>query len=424
MEAQSDPCVHATSCRLPLTIQHICARHELTFGQTINLVASENILSPYVRRLLASDFAHRYLIPPASMRPRDIWDYPNQKYTRRLERHASRLACRIYHAGYADLRPLSGNQIIFILLSALLSPGKRLYSVPADCGGHFTTRHVCRALGIEHCFIPYDKIRARVDLDTFADRCKTAPPDLVFLDASMILFPYPLKDIRSILPQSTIISYDASHTFGLIGGGAFQAPLKEGADVLHGSTHKSLFGPQKGMILTSNVVHSEPAKSIFDIVTPLFVSNAHVHHIAALGGALEELMEYGAQYARAVIANAQLLGHSIYNSGVDVFHINGVFTNSHQIFICIGDKTEAFMTMQALEAVGIHVNATRVPFTDRFGMRLGLSEATRRGCGETEMRILGELITDVILKRKPIDHIKNQVKSLSRALNLVRYGFD
>lgn len=113
---------------LSRTMQILTA-HEKRFRHTINLVASENLLSPAARWAMSSDLAHRYCIPPADRRPPAIWDYPNQKYTRQIEAEAERLAAHALGGEGADVRPLSGNNGAYILIQALVEPGGRIASV-------------------------------------------------------------------------------------------------------------------------------------------------------------------------------------------------------------------------------------------------------------------------------------------------------
>lgn len=389
--------------------------------QTINLVASENILSPDAQRALASDFAHRYCLPPD--KPDTIWDYPNQETARAIYARTAALACELFHGAYADLRPLSGNNVAYVVLKGLRPANGDVFSVPANCGGHFTTRVICKEEKLCAHDIPFNTQTGLVDLDAFEYRTKKAVAPLVFLDTSMTLFPQPVREMRKILGEEAVISYDASHTLGLVAGGAFQAPLDEGADLVHGSTHKSFFGPQKGIIVCRDNVEDPKkiAARIRDIVVPLFVSNPHVHHIATLGVACEEMKHYGQAYAAQVVKNAKAFGEELFNRGGKVLFAEKGFTETHQILCDVGEKDVMFAAFYRLEEAGIHLNGIRTPFSGAYGFRIGLAEATRREMREEEMRLIARLVADVMQQRRSTDAVRKDVSDLSA--RFIRCGY-
>lgn len=395
-----------------MSILKLIAEHESRLTRSLNLVASENLISEDVKRALASDVSMRYCIPPEGERPPAIWDYPNQDQVRRMASETERLARQLFHAEYADSRPLSGNQVAQIILMSLVSRGDTVWSVPSNCGGHFATRVIAEREGLNLVPIPYALDRGIIDIDAAARLAKTQPPRLVFLDASMQLFPHPLAELREAIGPDPIISYDASHTMGLIAGGAFQTPLKEGADLLHGSTHKTLWGPQKGLITVRE--DGPVAARIRESVVPMFVSNVHVHHVAALGVALQESLEYGADYARTVVQNARALAGSLAQHGIDVLFAEIGATQSHQVMIDLGSKARSLEIWRHLQGVGLNTNAISLPFRQSFGLRLGVAEATRRGLGAEEMRQIAHWIALCASGKHGLDDIARGVSDLSR----------
>jgi len=403
-------------------ILELAAGHEEIRTSTLNLVASENLMSPAALKMLSSDFAHRYCIPPAGERPKEIWDYPNQRFTRAIEARAKELACQLYHGKVADVRPLSGNNIVGILLSSLMEPGGTLLSVPASAGGHFATVPVAAKLKLRHEFLPYDGGQGTIDLNATRKMARRVRPKLVYLDASMILFPYPVAELRGIFGEECLIAYDASHCFGLIGGGCFQNPLPEGADFISGSTHKTLFGPQKGLIVAREAGWA--AQAVQNAITPLFVSNSHVHHIAALGVALEELSEFGHLYAAQAIKNAKSLGRALLDEGVPVMFENRGFTESHQVICLLAPGTDVPAQVKRLEEAGLHVNGINAPFSGLPGLRIGVAELTRRGFRARSMAGIAKCIAGVLLNRRPLQAVRSQVQELSRAHLTLKYGFD
>lgn len=395
------------------------------YFEKINLVASENLSSPDVRYALQSDLHHRYAIPPEGKRDPAIWEYPNQQTIRNILEEASDVACALFHAAQADLTPLSGNQIAAIMLTNLLEEGDVFFSVGPKCGGHFTTEKIARERGYKRLDLPYDASQGIIDVPRAAEEIKASGAKLVFLDASMILFPYPVGELRAALGDDVIISYDASHTLGMIAGQTFQSPLEEGANFLHGSTHKSLWGPQKGMILSAKPADQcEHTHKVFSNIVPLFVSNAHPHHIAALGIALEEARDYGRFFARHTIKNARLMGETLLRRGLNVCFPEKNFTECHQIIVKIGTKPEALAAFRRLEAANINVNAISMPFAQEgiYGLRIGLSEITRRGMvGSVTTRISG-LVADAILDERKEEAIRKEIMEISSAHRHVHYS--
>ncbi|RVU20478.1 hypothetical protein EOT10_27820 [Streptomyces antnestii] len=369
--------------------------HENRRVETVNLVASENLLSPAARAVLSSDLTHRYCIPPVDQRPAAVWDYPNQFAVRSLEQEAEKLACRALDAEVADARPLSGNNAAYILIKGLMERGEAMASVPGDCGGHFATAEICQREGVVRHDIVYDRNACAIDVEETASMCERECVKLLFLDASMQSFPYPVKELRAALPSDVIIAYDASHTMGIIAGGGFQNPLHEGADLIQGSTHKSLFGPQKALFAYRH--RGDTYKTIHSTVSPLFVSNSHPHHTAVLAVALQESLDFGQPYARQVVANARALAGALHSGGAQIPFVDQHFTDCHQFVWPIGNRDEAERRWVALEAAGLHVNMVRVPFQPgKFGYRIGTSELTRRGMGVGEMAQLAAVMLDIV----------------------------
>ncbi len=395
-------------------------QHENRLTRSLNLVASENLVSADVRRALASDVSMRYCIPPEGERPPSIWDYPNQSWVRGIANETDRLARQLFRAEYADSRPLSGNQAAQIILMVLVSRGDTVWSVPSDCGGHFATRVIAEREGLNLVPIPYDRERGVIDVDAAGALARKQPPRLVFLDASMQLFPHPVKALREAIGPEPIISFDASHTLGLIAGKAFQSPLEEGADLLHGSTHKTLWGPQKGLITVRE--NGAIAARIRDGVVPLFVSNIHVHHVAALGVALEECAEFGEDYARTVVRNAGALAESLSEAGANVLFAGLGGTRSHQVMMDLGGRPDSLAAWERLQAAGLNTNAITLPFRSSFGLRLGVAEATRRGLGPDEMRQLGTWIAELAAGRASPEKIANSVADMSARFSVIRYA--
>ncbi len=384
-----------------------------SYQNKINLVASENLSSENVRYALQSDLNHRYAIPPKGERNPDIWEYPDQQTIRDIATETKNVACDLFHAGHADSCPLSGNQVASIMLICLLNRGDSFLSVNGSNGGHFTTTILANIHGYNRFDIPYKD--GNIDVKSTAELVKKSDAKLIFLDSSMILFPYPLKELREAVGDEIIISYDASHTMGMIAGKTFQSPLEEGADFLHGSTHKSLWGPQKAIIMSKDDKDSPLASKVFDRIVPEFVSNAHPHHIAALGIALEESRDFGRQYAKDVINNAKIFAMELTKRGIKIPNANKGFTKNHQLFVNLGSENSSENAFKLLESANINANQIKMPHTNgkEYGLRLGFSEITRRGIKGNTVIEIANLFADTILQKNNVNNIREQIKKIS-----------
>ncbi|CDH20372.1 putative Serine hydroxymethyltransferase [Xenorhabdus bovienii str. kraussei Quebec] len=402
-------------------IKDLVEQYEVSQTKNINLVASENVCSPDVLKILNSDLNHRYCIPPEEMRPAGLWDYPNQEIPRKIFNTTAKLACNLFKGSVADIRPLSGNQVASIILTKLANKGDNVWSVPSNCGGHFATKAIAKSHGIKLHDIPFDFKTGEIDIDRVSQLYQQVKPKLIFLDSSMIIKPYLLQELRKIVGEETIISYDASHVLGLIAGGTFQSPLEEGADLVHGSTHKSLWGPQKAIIVFKE--QGETADKVLDTVLPEFVSSVHMHHVAALGAALEEHAEFGYDYSCAVKRNVDALTNSLVKFGLPPLFSDQFSSFSHQVIVPVGSKDKALQAMARLESIGVNLNVINIPFKEGYGFRIGLTEITRRGYTPDDVDFIGEILVKVTHGNVDLDEVQKEVISLALSKTEIYFTF-
>lgn len=357
--------------------------HERLRRAGINLVASENRPSPAVLRALGSDLAGRY----------QAEGYGGSLYARRIVEEAERLARETFKAGHALVSPVSGNLCVLAVLFAFTSPGDAVGLIPFTAGGYpfgvekFHRRRVA---------IPADPETLEIDVGAAVEALIREGAKVAFLGASFIPFPHPVRDIRRRLEEEgyqCLLVYDGSHVLGLIACDEFQDPLREGADILIGSTHKSLFGPQGGLILTDRAELAGRLRQFLELDLQEgigLVDNPHLNRIAALGLALEEIGQ-DPGYGRRVIENARALAGALHAAGVPVRFAGRGYTASHQVLLGLGEE-EAMRLCRALEAHGI--------FVDAWG-RLGTAEITRQGMGREEMERIAGWIAAVYRGEEP-----------------------
>jgi len=394
---------------LRATTEHAAYR-----ADCIGLVPTENRLSPLAQRMLGTDLANRYLFQNPQ------WRYVGGAYLGEVERAAVDLAREVFGARYANVRPLSGENCTNIVIHALLRPGGTFYHLAMEDGGHFAADSVAARLTDRRRRIPFDPQRCTLDLDGCATAFAAEPPDVIYLDASMVLFAHPLAALRELAGPDAIIVYDGSQVLGLIAGGAFQDPLREGADVLSGSTHKSLPGPQKGIVLSDR---ADLMARIEETIFPGHVSNFHLHHVAALAVALAEAQAFGAAYARATIANARAFGAALRRRGLDVQGGDRI-TDSHQLWLDVRRHGTPDEVIEALHRANLIANVNLIPSLRAKGLRLGTPEVTRLGMGEPEMERLAELVHAVLTRTQPGDRVRASAEALARRFADVHFGFD
>ncbi|UCE36386.1 MAG: hypothetical protein JSW00_12785 [Thermoplasmata archaeon] len=373
-------------------IKSLIEEHEKLRNSGINLIASENYLAEGVRWALSSDLAGRYF---------SYW-YGGTKYAQEIIKETEDLARKIFKVKHAIVTSLSGNMCDLSVMFAYTKPGDFVAMMTLDSGGYplGVTKFQRKLLPL-----PADKYTYQLEKEEAIRLILEKKAPLTILGASFIPFPHPVGEISKNISDSSACIYDGSHVLGLLACGKFQDPLREGADVLIGSTHKSLYGPQGGLILTDSDLHFEKLKRLldFDIEEGLgLVDNPHVNRIAALGCALEELSK-DTDYADRVVENARALAGALVDMGVPVKFKNKGFTESHQIFIDIGEK-EAESLCRNLEDVGIFMD---------IAARIGVAEITHRGMKTSDMDFIASAISEVYHAKKH-QHLQSEVMNFSK----------
>ena len=365
-----------------------------------NLLPSENAVSPTARRYLSSDLAGRYTLPIHSQFDGEDLDnsYTGTRYTDRIEQLANAAAARVFRAKFATTRPLSGHIAALSALVPLLPPKSRLLAIAPDEGGYdgYAPGFIPSVFGYTVRPLPASGPGHSVRAEEAIDTIRRERPNAVVLGQSFFLFPYPLRAIaEEAHAHGALVFYDASHVLGLIAGGGFQDPLREGADVVYGSTHKSFFGPQGGLLVTDR-------EDLFAQLDPALVwrifDNAHWNRIAALAQTLLEFERVGPDYARTVVANSKALGRALSDRQVPLVAEAEGFTESHQLLI---DRE----LLRERHGVGSSALARRLErqrlLIDLVG-RVGSAEATRLGLEPGQMDRLGDLLVRGGLRKERV----------------------
>jgi glycine hydroxymethyltransferase len=381
-------------------------KHENWRGkECLNLIPSENVMSPAVRGLLSSELVHRYTA-------RDRF-YMGTRFMDEIEHFGEELAKEVFGAETADLRPLSGHVADMIFVACFSKPGDVLMCVSPEDGGYpgLWNDGLTGLFGLRAVPLPFLRDVMNVDVGKAEEIVRHVKPKLIIFGASLITFPHPVKELADIAHEvGACVGFDGSHVLGLIAGKHFQDPLREGAHVLLGSTHKSFFGPQGGIILADKE-HSEMMKAK---IYPRFVDNAHWNRIAALTLALAEMKEFGREYAEQVIRNAKALAKSLHSHGFPVKCSHLGFTQSHQVILDFGGYERGREIAEKLQRANIIVDCV---------VRLGTCEVTRRGMKEVEMAKIAELIKRTVLDGENPEIIKHEVAKLCSEFQSIEYCF-
>ncbi len=388
-------------------ILNFVKRHEDWRGTLcLNLIPSENVMSPSVRSLLSSDLCHRYTA-------RDRF-YMGTRIIDEIEQYGEELAKNVFEAETADLRPLSGHIADMIFLGCLTKPNDSIACVSPRNGGYpgLWQEGLAGLLGLKPLALPFSKKSMNIDVEKAKETIRNEKPKVVVFGASFITFPHPVKELADAARESgSYIGFDGSHVLGLIAGKKFQDPLREGAQVLMGSTHKSFFGPQGGIILAEK----ELGETIKENIYPRFVDNAHWNRIAALTLALAEMKSFGMAYADQVIRNSKALAKALYDYGFPVACPKMGFTQSHQVILNYGDYDKSRRIAEKLQRANIIVDCA---------IRIGTCEVTRRGMKEEEMLKIAELIKNAVSNMEKPEHVKEEVAKLCMEFNKIEYCFE
>jgi len=381
-------------------------RHEQWRGQeSINLIPSENITSPAVRSLLSSDLGHRYTSRQGF--------YMGTRFIDEIEQYGEDLAKDLFHSETADLRPLSGHIADLVFLASFTEPTDTILCVSPKDGGYpgISEHGISRPLKLRVISLPFSKERRNIQVDETIDLILREKPKIIIFGASLFLFPHPVKELAKVTREIGVhVGYDGSHVLGLIAGERFQDPLREGASVLIGSTHKTFFGPQGGIILADR----EHGETMREQVHPAYVDNAHWNRIAALALALAEMKAYGKEYAGQVVQNARVLAGALAQDGLLVVCAELGYTQSHQVFLDYGGYMQGRVVAKKLEEANIIVDC---------GVRIGVCEATRRGMREREMQRIAELMKRVVVDGEEPRRVREDATKLAEEFQGVEYCF-
>jgi len=386
------------------TILDLVHSHEVWRNQTINLLPSENILSPAVLEALGSDLSSRYSLEIHDEVHGEYVEnaYRGTKFSEEIIHHAEKLSCEVFGSKYAVTDALSGHIAGMVALLSTLKKNELMLTTPIEYGGYdgYTPDYFPEMFGYKGDFLPFDPLAWNLSEDT-PEIIRKKKAKAVVIGSSYILFPYDLKPLREVCDDvGAKLLFDASHVLGLIAGDEFQPDAMKYCDIVYGSTHKSFFGPQGGLLLTNDEeLHSEMRKNL----TWRTIDNPHLNRIAGLGIALEEMKRWGKEYAAQIVRNSKMLGMGLYDLEVPIKH-QYRFSQSHQLHLDSDLLKKVY---------GLTMNEFGKRLEDNYLIpdavgRLGTAEITRIGMREEDMLVVAGFIRQAIEGKRDVGGGKGQ----------------
>lgn len=392
--------------------------------ECLNLNAATNVMNPYAGQLAASGIGSR----PSLGLPGDKYE-TGLAPAEELEVLASELARQVFRCAYAETRMLSGAMANLAVFMATTRPGDVIFSLPPAAGGHATHQPFAAPglYGLDVRPIPLltDEVTAtwRVDLDALANEVEAARPRLIILGGSLALAPYPIREVAAIAHDvGARLLFDAAHLSLLVAGEAFQQPLREGADVITGSTYKALGGPPGGLILTDD---ADLAARLDTIAYPGLTANNDLGRVAGLAVALNDLVIYGREYAARCVETAQALAAALAAEGFPVAGHAPTYTVTHHIAVDARRWDGGTREARLLEPANILATGIGLPLPevsgDQNGLRLGSQELVRWGMGPGEMPPVARMIARVLLYGEPAASLRDEVIAFRHDFQQIHY---
>jgi glycine hydroxymethyltransferase len=399
-------------------MEELYYKHVRYRNKCLNLIASENYVSPFVRSYLSSEFGNRYGCYE-NLKP-EKREYTGNEYIHKFEMETIELVKGVFNADYVDLRPIGGHMAGVATVLGLTEPGDLVLEIAMKDWGHGLVKpmrkikHLAETINID--WIPYDKDK-RLEVLNLKNMIDKLNPKLIIFGGSGTLFPEPIYEIKKYIEdKDRYIAYDVSHVTGLIAGKTFPNPLDQGADIMFGSTHKSFPGPQGGMILSRR---RDVFKRVVDALSPGLVTSHHLNRLPALTASLLEMKQYGEEYSKQIINNSRILGKALLERGFNVMASDYNFTDTHILLVDISELGSSYEISRKLEQANILVSDD---FGENIGeIRIGTAEVTRKGMKEKEMIKIADLFKRCLINGENKENIKDEIAIFKEAFQGCSY---
>ncbi len=422
--------------------------------ECINLIPSEMTISPMARLLSVMDPAFRYAEHKRSKAFYDaeIFYYQGTEFIGQVERMLEQEMQKFLGCENVEIRLISGQMANTAVFSAMVDyinradrkaePRRirRAITNHIGKGGHLSAQ----PMGALKDYVAHDPRTERpavanfpvlidnpykIDVAATLELIDEYRPELIIFGKSMVLHKEPVTEIRQFLDAQEIhavVMYDMAHVLGLIGP-HFQQPFTEGADLVTGSTHKTYFGTQRGVVGSGFQEHEERYALWEALIRRTFPGSVSNHHLGTLLGLLMaayEMNHFKDEYQAKVIANAKAFARALKECGLDVAGDPAIdFTETHQVVVDVGygHGSEIASRLEANNIVcNYQANTDEEGFTASGALRMGVSEMTRFGMEEEDFSALAALIHDVVIKNS---NVADQVKGLRERSRELKFCF-
>ena len=421
----------------------------------VNLIPSEMTPSRAVRLLCASDPSFRYAEHKKvkSFYDADVFYYQGTEFIDQVEQLLVEEMRAFLGCAEVETRCISGQMSNTCVFSSLMDWKNRLdRKHDPKRLGYIMNNHIIKGghlsaqpMGALHDYIAIDPVTERqavvnfpvcrdniyrIDVEETKKVIDQYRPEFIIFGKSMVLHKEPVAAIRKYVDDmglNTTIMYDMAHVLGLIGD-HFQKPFQEGAEIVTGSTHKTFFGPQRGVVGV-NYKKDDLKYGLWETIeTRAFPGSVSNHHLGTQLGLLMaayEMNQFKDEYQKAVVNNAKSFARSLKAAGLDVAgDPANDYTETHQVIVSVGYGTGPDVAMR-LERNNIICNYQATPeeegFTASGALRMGVNEMTRFGFGPAEFDQLAQIMADCILRGK---EVKEDVMKLRAGYTEMKYCFN
>ena len=374
----------------------------------IELIASENYVSPSILELQGSILTNKY----AEGYPGKRY-YGGCQYIDIFENKAIEYACKLFDVKYANVQPHSGSSANMAVYRTLLNNGDKVMGLNLSQGGHLTHGHAINFSGLDYQIIPYNvnPKTELIDYDELRNIALKEKPKMIIAGASAYSRIIDFKKFREIADEvGAYLMVDMAHIAGLVAVGLHPSPIPY-ADVVTSTTHKTLRGPRGGLILTNN---EDIIKKINKVIFPGIQGGPLMHVIAAKAQCFYETLQPSFKdYQMQVLKNTKALSDTLIKEG---FRIVSGGTDNHLILVDV--KSSVNLTGKEaetiLDKINITVNKNTIPNDSESpiktsGIRLGSPAMTTRGLKEKDFINIGKIISKA-LKNRDRDDILNGLK--------------
>ena len=438
-------------------IKHLAHRIEVNNNwrqmECINLIPSETTPSPLVKLCEISDPSGRYA-EHRTMKGKEIYFYQGIDFIRDVEEELRTEMAEYFGCPRVELRTISGqmaNEVVFKAMVKFVNRGRKegepfrrlrlVMNNELTKGGHLSSQ----PMGALFNYVQEDPATGKervinfpvrgdclykTDTDELGRLLEQEKPELIVFGKSMFLHKEPVEFVYNIIKDwkpRPVIMYDMAHVLGLYG--VLQDPFKEGADIVTGSTHKTFFGPQRGVI-ASNISKESPISRLWvDIKGRAFPGSTSNHHLGTLLALLlasYEMNYFKEDYQSQVRKNARAFARALKDTGIDVEGDEAEgFTETHQVVIRVSKYGTGDELAQRLEKNNIITNYQALPDDESFlqasGIRMGVQEMTRFGMKEEDFQTLAGYVAGVITNN---GDMKDKVSTLRRRFLRMQYCLD